>query len=210
MHVLDANGAAVRVLEARDDLAQRQLAGAEVAGDEGLVEVGFAEAEVLRIELGRRRLQHAQRVEVGEEMAADAVGVDQLGDAFLQLFGLEAFDFRRGDVEEGAGEMAVVAVSGHGDDRRGRLRPGARLERRRAGEGQPVHAGEVLLPLLVDGRRVLPPALVLILDEDLVDSEIAVEIHRARKNSRSSGSEPWNVIVSAVPGEWRNWCTRQT
>src|SRR5207237_10540732 len=74
-----------------------------------------------------------------------------------------------------------------------RLRPGTRLECRRAGEGQSVHAREVSLPLFVDGGGIVPPALVLVFDEHLVDAEIAVEIHRAQENSGSAPSGPWNA-----------------
>src|SRR5205807_5251106 len=76
--------------------------------------------------------------------------------------------------------MAVpVSVSRRGD---GGLRPGAGLEGR---SRQPVEAREVLLPLGGDGGGVVAPPLVLILDEDLVDSEIAVEVHGAREDNRA-------------------------
>ena len=99
VHVLDADGAAVGPLEVGEDLAQGHLAlaGGEVAGGERLVELLFGEAEVLDLELGRGRLEQPERVEIREEVAADAVGVDQLSDLLLQDLRLQPLLSGRGD-----------------------------------------------------------------------------------------------------------------
>src|SRR5438270_4672005 len=61
-----------------------------------------------------------------------------------------------------------------GDGRRRGARQGLRgLRRRQAREPR-----EVLLPIEVHRAGVVPPALVLVLDEHLVDAEIPVEIPR--------------------------------
>ncbi len=49
----------------------------------GLVEVLRQQVEVAEVELGRRGLGRAQRVDVGEEVPAHAVGVEQLVDPRL-------------------------------------------------------------------------------------------------------------------------------
>ena len=190
VHVLDADGAAVGPAQAGEDLAQRHLALAagEVAGREGLVEIRVGEAEMLDLQLRRRRLEEPERVQIGEEVAADAVRVDQLGDLLLEDLGVKAILHlgNRNDVEAEVrrsrkGKIPVpVSVSRRRSDW---LRPGAGLEGRRG--RQPVEAGEVLLPLGGDGGGVVAPPLVLILDEDLVDSEIAVEVHGAREDNRA-------------------------
>ena len=190
VHVLDADGAAVGPAEAGEDLAQRHLALAdgEVAGGEGLVEIRFGEAEMLDVQLRRRRLKEPERVQIGEEVTADAVRVDQLGDLLLKDLRVQAILHlgHRNDVEAEVRrsrerKMAVpVSVSRRRD---GGLRPGAGLEGRRS--RQPVEAREVLLPLGGDGGGVVAPPLVLILDEDLVDSEIAIEVHGAREDNRA-------------------------
>ena len=80
VHVLDADLAAVGLAQPVHDLAQgRGIAEAERAEDQDrAVPVGLAEAVGRGIELAMRRLAHqAQRIEVGLEMAADAVGADQ-------------------------------------------------------------------------------------------------------------------------------------
>ena len=70
-----------------DDLAEGGPLGqpAHAGRAEGLVEVGLGESEVRELELGVRVRRVLERVDVGEEVAADAVGVDELGDAALKL-----------------------------------------------------------------------------------------------------------------------------
>jgi len=99
VHVLDADGAAVGPLEVREDLAKGHLAlaGGEVTGGERLVQLLIGKAEVLDLQLGRRWLEQAERIEIREEVAADAVGVDQLSDLLLQDLRLQPLLSGRGD-----------------------------------------------------------------------------------------------------------------
>src|SRR6185369_14341663 len=79
VHELDAERLAVGALADRDDLAQRAVFEAEHVIEEDLaVEIGVGEAVGARIEFFAvpRRLD-PQRIELGEEMTADAVGADQ-------------------------------------------------------------------------------------------------------------------------------------
>jgi len=80
VHVLDADRAAIRRAQDRDDLTQRGALAAEQVVDEDLaVEIGLAEAVAVVIELGKRpALLQAKRVEIGFEMTAHAVGADQI------------------------------------------------------------------------------------------------------------------------------------
>ncbi len=84
---LDADGGAVRLAQVGDDLAQGRPLGeaAHPGRGEGLVEVRVCQSEVRELELGVRLGRIAERVDVREEVAADAVGVDELGDAALEL-----------------------------------------------------------------------------------------------------------------------------
>ena len=87
MHELGTDAAGVGGLEQRDEVAQlHPVAAADAPGAELVVQVGFgqvveAEGQVRRV---RTRL-HAQRVEVGGEVAARTVGGDQLGDGAVTL-----------------------------------------------------------------------------------------------------------------------------
>src|SRR5437870_9061488 len=82
----------------------------------------------------------------------------------------------------------AVAVAARGGRGRG-LRPGARLECRKS--GQAVQPREVLLPFGRNRGGVVPPALVLVLDEDLVDAEIAIEVHGAREDNETGRRKPF-------------------
>src|SRR2546426_12262235 len=82
----------------------------------------------------------------------------------------------------------AVAVAARGGRGRG-LRPGARLECRRS--RQAVQPRKVLLPLGRNRGGVVPPALVLVLDEDLVDAEIAIEVHGAREDNETAARKPF-------------------
>ena len=87
VHVLDADRAAVGVAQHAEQVAERHLLGAgDAAGEELAVEVPDRQPVRQRVELlGHRRLLPAQRVEVGDEVAADAVDADQRGDLHLLL-----------------------------------------------------------------------------------------------------------------------------
>ena len=87
VHVLDADGAAVRVAQDVEDVAERELLPAgQAAGEELAVEVPDGEPVGRRVELDRHlRFLPAQRVEVGDEVAAHAVDADEVGDRHLLL-----------------------------------------------------------------------------------------------------------------------------
>jgi hypothetical protein len=142
---LDADGAAVGLLEARHDLAQRQRCAIALKGDRrGRRRPGrrSLEAELA----GDRAVRAAaredvERVEIREEVAAHAVRVDHRGHAALEL-GRETT--RRGDARRRAA-------------RRQRLL---------------VEAVEVLAPGLAHGGGVRAVLEVQLFDEALVDAEI--------------------------------------
>ena len=89
VHVLAADFAAVGLAQRLQDLAQRgdglvaALADgfAQAAGEEFAVQVPDGEAVGFGVELGMVAGLGAQRVEIGDQVAAHAVGVDQLHDA---------------------------------------------------------------------------------------------------------------------------------
>ena len=87
VHVLDADRAAVRVAQHVEDVAERHaLAAAEPAGEELAVEVPDREPVGGRVELDRHLgLLPAERVEVGDEVAAHAVHADEVGHRHLLL-----------------------------------------------------------------------------------------------------------------------------
>ena len=60
-------------------------------GRKAAVQVGLAEPVKLGVQLRRHRPGHAQRVDLGDHVAADPVIPDQHVDAFLQLRGLHRF-----------------------------------------------------------------------------------------------------------------------
>ena len=79
VHVLDADGAAVRVAQDAEDLAQlEEGCPAEPAGGEGAVEVPQGQAVRRDVEVVVSPLLVLERVGVGHEVAAHAVGMDQL------------------------------------------------------------------------------------------------------------------------------------
>ena len=79
MHELDAERLAVGATQDGDDFAHRREFEAEHHIEENFaVEIGFGEAVGFRIEFGFGRLDlDAERIELGVEVAADAVGADQ-------------------------------------------------------------------------------------------------------------------------------------
>jgi hypothetical protein len=138
--VLDADVAAVGVLQARPDLAQRRLsAGHQHAGVEPAVHVLLAQAEVRGLEAGGGDVSRArERVERRRHVAVQAVALDQLVDAGLQ-----------------------VVLLGAAGARRGRRRLALVLALEVAEDGQPVGVDGVRVPLvcLVEGleeREVVP------------------------------------------------------
>src|SRR5205823_10876742 len=78
VQVLDADGAAVGLAEGVEQLAQGGARQAdEVAGVEGAVEIAFVEAELGEVQQRVAGALLAERVEVGQEVAEVAVGVDE-------------------------------------------------------------------------------------------------------------------------------------
>ncbi len=81
VHVLDAHCAAVGVPQHPKDLAQREEGRpTKTAGRELAVEVPEGEAVLGDVEVGVTTLAVLERVGVGHEVAADAVGVDEFLD----------------------------------------------------------------------------------------------------------------------------------
>ena len=80
VHVLDADLAAVGGSQDRDDLAQaRALVAEDVVEEDLAVEIGLCEAIAAVIKLGIRPAPvEAERIEIGFEMPAHAIGTDQL------------------------------------------------------------------------------------------------------------------------------------
>ncbi len=127
VHELNAERLAVGAPQDRDDLAQRaELEPEHVIEEDAAVEVGIRESVRARIDLlvvlGRLE---AERIEIGVQMAADAVGADQHEGAnrvTRRLLHLGGRDFDAGRlrlaadlVAEGLLDLAPVAVEG-GDE----------------------------------------------------------------------------------------------
>ena len=124
VHVLDADGAAVGVAQHVEDRVELHPgAPGDAAGEELAVEVPDGEAVGGGVELGVEvGLLGAERVEVGDEVAADAVGVDErLHLHLLVEHGLDAVD-RVGVARpldglvghaEGVEDLLVEAVLAH-------------------------------------------------------------------------------------------------
>ena len=90
VHVFDADRARVGVVQAREDVAQQHLVGAaEASGGEGAVQIPHTQAVGRDVQVGVAAHAVGQRVSVGGQVAARAVGVDDLRDARgLTLFAL--------------------------------------------------------------------------------------------------------------------------
>ena len=79
VHVLDADGAAVRVAQHAEDLAQpHDRLAAEPAGGELALQVPQRQAVLDDVQVRVLALDGLERVRVGHQVAADPVGVDQL------------------------------------------------------------------------------------------------------------------------------------
>ena len=78
MHVLQREGAAIGALHDLEDLAHRgHLQAQHIVDEDRAIHIGIGEAVGFRIKLGvGGGLAHAQRVEIGDQMATDAVGAD--------------------------------------------------------------------------------------------------------------------------------------
>jgi len=88
VHVLDAKGAAIRGPQTGDQVAQgRARAALERRAIHHPIEVGVREPELRRLEQGVARLVVAQRIQVGDQVAELAIGVNQVEDADVALEG---------------------------------------------------------------------------------------------------------------------------
>ena len=203
VHVFDADLAAVGLAQAVPDLAQGgRFTQAQRAEDQDrAVPVAIAEAVGRRIELAVPRLaDQAQRIEVGFEMAADAVGADQQeGPGGVQGGGADLLLGLVGDGGRRRRAVALhVAVGGrrqavgvHGaDDVRTVGRP-----RRAAHLGQDIalllaQRLEERAPFAVDGARIAEIALVELFDERRIGAEQEGCLLRSHLPVSSSSSPP--------------------
>ncbi len=158
VHVLGAEGAAVGLLQRRDQVAQAHLARpagrAAVRADVELrLQVGIGEAVAADVQVGDvRLLLPLQRIEVGLEHPEGAVLADQPQHQHLLVHGLRV-DHRRGQAP------ALRELDERIDDRRVRhvLGAVAQLIEIRAPVGADrTGVGQVDLVLLLDERRVAP------------------------------------------------------
>src|SRR6266704_1385576 len=145
-----------------DDLAQARLLRADQrAGVEHRVHVGVGEVVISGIELGdARALAPLERVDVGEEHAADAVLGDQLYDR--DLLAVEARDRGHRARRPGPGALRERL-----DDRRVRhIAPAVSIPCRRE-----LQLVEVLAPLPGNRLRIVEIRLVELFDERRVGAE---------------------------------------
>ena len=126
MHELDADLAAIGGAQLGQDLAQRRgLEAQDIADEDRPVHIGLGEAVGRGIELGMGldRLQ-AQRIEIGLQMAAHAIGADEHAGrgsnpwprrAAPRCFGLSGrcrFARHRGAAAGAAAPLAALAIAG--------------------------------------------------------------------------------------------------
>ena len=120
VHVLDTDGAAVRVAQNAENLAQQHGAlAAEAAGDELAVEVPKREAVARDVEIGVAALLVLKRVDVGHHVTAHAERVDQLVNAsrLVDLVGQVDVNVLRpvnrvvGDAQVGEDALVEVALT---------------------------------------------------------------------------------------------------
>ncbi len=197
VHVLQREGAAIGAFDQGDDLADRGGLQAEHVVDEDRpVHVGLGEAVGPGIELGMRLgLGEPQRVEIGDQMAADAVGADDHQRAHRIEHRLA--DLRLAQRRTRLGAPRPHLVSDRPDkfgtplpvQRRGQFvvrrrrpvgpRPGgpARVQRH-VGIGI-AEAGEERLPAVVNARGIRDEARMKLLD---VIGVLALEERRGMKD----------------------------
>ena len=84
VHELDADGPAVGVAEPVENVAERLVVRpGQRIGREAAVEVGFGKAPELRFQFWRHGPGNAQRIDLGDQVPADAIVADQKVDVFL-------------------------------------------------------------------------------------------------------------------------------
>ena len=161
----------------------RGRAAAEVGALDDAVQVGLAEAELRRLEQRMAGAAVAERIEVGDEVAELAVGVDQVEDADDGLGaapgGRAATAADAATVRARAVRTGAVAVRGH------------------------LEAGEEQRPALVDGARVGPVASVLLLDVVRVRTAHEIEVghdpHPFSLSGAQAATAPADLIASSSP-----------
>ncbi len=161
--VFDADVAAVGVLQARPDLAQRGVAaGHEQARVEAAVHVFFGEAEVGGVEGGGGGLARAaERVDGGGHVPVEAVALDELVDARLERELLDLLGVASGFAWGFGGGFAWGFGGGFG-----------------GGFGASAEVTEHRDPLRVDRVRVALIGLVEGLEErEVVPAERGLDIH---------------------------------
>ena len=84
VHILDADLVTVDVAERIDDLTERgAIHTAQISGVELTVKVPYRQTVIRGVKFGIVMRLETQRVDVGKDVAADAVGIDHLEDACL-------------------------------------------------------------------------------------------------------------------------------
>src|SRR5688572_28433795 len=147
---LGADGAAVGVLELRDDFAQlqarRQFTRAR-AGEEFSVEIGFAQSGVAQLQHARPRpLLYAKRIELGDQVTA--IGVDLHQSPYRALLG----------------RRLRAGLRGH----RGHARPGGPLDDCRLNRRVDLFTGAAVFEL----QAVFPPISI---DTLRIDQKLLIE-----------------------------------
>jgi hypothetical protein len=144
-------------LQARDELAQRQPCRALERGRvDDAVELRLGEAELVVVEVGMSLRRRLERVQMGHQMAALAIRLDEP---------VHAEDAHLAGVDDRLSRPAVA------DGVRGR---------RAVPVGTEVEAGEEDGPALVDRGRVFLPAAILLGDPVLVRQRNGLESSHGR------------------------------
>ena len=85
VHELGADRPAIGVAEPVHDVAERlRVRAGQRVGRELAIEIGFRKPPELRFQFRRHGPRNAQRIDLGDQVSADAVVADQQVDAFLQ------------------------------------------------------------------------------------------------------------------------------
>ena len=189
---LGADGAAVHVLELRDDFAQLQALCQFTrarAGQEFGIEIGFAEPEVAELQHARPRpLLHAERIEVGDQVTAVGVDLHQARNRAL------------------LGRRLRARLRGH----RGHARPGRPLDDSRLYRGVNLFTRaavfelqEVFAPLSIDALRIGQKLLIESFDIGSVTARERRRGQQLAKAWRHTGKKSlWTQGPGATKGRY--------